>query len=504
MRASLIVASALFAVAVVPVLPASAPSSSVDNNLGLHLITTVSVLGDVNGTMPTPDGKHLLSFRGMGDVVGAVVIDGKLTEVLPGFIRDSLVVSSDGQRFAYKVMTDAHLFSIVLDGVVGKAYEAIAPAQPVFSPDGKQLSYIADVKPSPDKSEQCIVTNGVEGKSYASIWPWLKYSPDGKHLFYAASKTGKIFSPGISGISLGVVLDGVEGKEYPFNGGSMPQQQVTFSPDGKRLAFVVWKGKESRAVVDGVEGPSYDDIRSLVFSSDSKKVAFFATRGHQRMVVVNGMEGPSFDLPSPGVAEEPIIFSPDSNHFAYRALVGKKYRAVLDGTQGKEYTSIDLGTGFSPDGGHFAYSAQVGDAPPSFCVVVDKVEGKSYVSVSPPVFSPDGHRIAYWAQAERKTMVVVDGVEGEAFGRPAVGPVFSPDGRHVAYAAQRSQADPYQVIVVDGVESTPDSIVFDPRLALSFRDIFQFVDFNTLRFMAVRMPDREYVRVTVAIQSGDH
>ena len=72
-----------------------------------------------------------------------------------------------------------------------------------------------------------------------------KFSPDGKHLTYAA-KNGK---------KLVVVVDGQPAAEYDEIFGYSP----IFSPDGKHLAYVARKGEKWLIVVDGQPGAEYDE-----------------------------------------------------------------------------------------------------------------------------------------------------------------------------------------------------------------------------------------------------
>jgi hypothetical protein len=79
------------------------------------------------------------------------------------------------------------------------------------------------------------------------------------------------------------------------------------SSDGCHLAHVKPKGTKFQVVVDGVEGPEYDQImfwlnalgaveeHSLRLSPDGKRVAYFARKGATYHLVVDGVEGPGYD-----------------------------------------------------------------------------------------------------------------------------------------------------------------------------------------------------------------
>ena len=63
------------------------------------------------------------------------------------------------------------------------------------------------------------------------------------------------------------------------------------------MAYVAWKGDKLLVVVDGKEGPAYDEIGEgdPIFSPDGKRVAYVAWKGDKQLVVVDGEEGPAYD-----------------------------------------------------------------------------------------------------------------------------------------------------------------------------------------------------------------
>ena len=452
--------------------------------------------------MTTADGKHTISFKGLGDVVGAIVIDGKVNEMPPGFIRDSWAVSADGKRLAYMVKKEGNKWAAVIDGVEGKSYDAYEPIvsqKPVFSSDGKRVAYFAEVdsgNSTQGHNEQFIVLDGKEGKHYGNVWPFVMFSPDSKHVLYVASTQS--VKPG-TGEMLSLVIDGVEEKAYMGNGYVTPQQDFTFSPDGQKLAYYVWDGKQSRmVVVNGVEGKSYDAINGpLVFSPDSKHLAYFARRNGKLFIVVDGVEGKEFDDAQRADDAPALYFSPDSNRIAYRAKQGDKYCAVIDGVDGKLYDQVSQAIYFSPDSKHISYSAKNGDKNLN---ILDGVETKGYYSSGQPAFSPDGKHFAYWARPSidyTNYLVVVDGVEGKEYKSPAADPVFSPDGKHLVFVALGDT--PYdEVIVADDVEYHTQLLrVMDPRLGIYFKPL-QFESPTRFSYEAMK-PNQQFVKVTVDI-----
>ncbi len=168
-----------------------------------------------------------------------------------------------------------------------------------------------------------------------------------------------------------MVVDGVQGKAYPFPGVG----KIVFSPDGSRLAY--W----AKAKDDGF------------------------------MMVLNGEEGQIYDEIS-----DPI-FSPDGNHVAYIAKDKDGKFAVLDGTEGNRYEDI-WGLTFNSDG-HLAYIAKDSlEGKTVQLVVMDGQEDYPYLYDwygqgirSGPIFSPDGSHVVYVANDGGKAeFLIADGI----------------------------------------------------------------------------------------------
>jgi Tol biopolymer transport system component len=212
------------------------------------------------------------------------------------------------------------------------------------------------------------------------------------------------------------------------------------SPDSRRLAYIEQRGPKQRLVVDGADGPEYDEVLVPVFSPDSSRIAYAARRGKQWFAVLDGREGPPFGCPMIPV------FSPDSRRLGYVAWRAKaKFSGERPRPEGKYYDIFDLpwypnrarwyrsGDGlYLPAVVHeqACYTVRKSAA----CLVVDGSAGKTYEEIEDgPIFSPDSRRVACTVRSGKKRRVVVDGVEGELFDDIGTVIRFSPDSRHVAY-----------------------------------------------------------------------
>ena len=187
------------------------------------------------------------------------------------------------------------------------------------------------------------------------------------------------------------------------------------SSDGKRAAYVVARGENQVAVVDGIEGKLFAGIDNLMFSPDGATVAYTATvdTNHWYAVVNNREEGP-YDFVSK------LVFSPDSKRLASVVKYeDRTWAVIVDGTAGRKYSelgpkgrTVTRTPIFSPDGKRIAYT--VGSYFACERVVVDEVEQKEYKSILNLMFSSDSQHAAYSAQDEYGACcAVVDGVETE-------------------------------------------------------------------------------------------
>jgi Tol biopolymer transport system component len=320
----------------------------------------------------------------------------------------SLTVSPDGKRIAYVVGESGLLtgkVSVFVDEVAlpyggsrravsrGRSYAGVAV--PLFSPDSQRVAYAVR-----RAGEATIVTEENEGTYYERIGSPV-FSPDGRRIAYSAERGSRFF----------VVLDRVEGDAYE------KVTAPTFSPDSQRIAYAAWRDKQAFLIVNGarVDDRSFAEVGDPAFSADGRHLAYKASLGKVFSVVLDGVEGPQYDeIGRPGFSRdgrlayaarrkgipfiviegaEPLlhpeykqvgdpVFSPDGRRVAYWAFDGKKYRVVVDDAPGEPCDQIGKLV-FSPDGRHLAFDAGVGNkwSGRKWRLVVDGVdvvEGPQY------------------------------------------------------------------------------------------------------------------------------
>jgi hypothetical protein len=388
----------------------------------------------------SPDRRHVAYLAATGGRTRACVgVDDSLGPEFAGMSEDVFpTFSPTGGRIAYGALVEG-VVRMVVDHVPELGFVP-APRPPLFDESGSRVAFVAV---SPTGAER-VVVGGVAQGEYAGIVGWglgtgdageplmlssLAFGPDGELGYVALEGSGML-----------VVLDGVEGPKF-----DEIHPQIAFSPAGGRVAYPASRGRQMVCVVDGEAQESYDLVGRPVFSPDGSRLMYAVARGGKYALVVDGAEqGESSQSP---VA---YAFSPDGSRHAYlatvkRALRGDRRCCVVDGAPGLEFDAIETRPVFSPMGDHLAYVARRGQE--RFLVVDESpelVSGSAYF----PAFSASG-RLAYLAVESEAVAVVVDGREGPSFeevvSRPGVPEAswqefvepslfaFSPNGAHIAY-----------------------------------------------------------------------
>jgi Tol biopolymer transport system component len=169
-----------------------------------------------------------------------------------------------------------------------------------------------------------IIEGKVVSKEYIDIGE-ITFSPNGERVAYTAQKGNKKWV---------VVIDGVESSEFDdiprdFSLFEGVDRNIIFSPDSTRVMYKVKKGGKTVAVIDEVESQGYNSIIWLTFTPDSKKAIFTGFKGDNKIVVViDGKETREYDR-----IERPT-FSPDGKSVKFKAHIpGGKWVKVVDGIE---------------------------------------------------------------------------------------------------------------------------------------------------------------------------
>ena len=165
-----------------------------------------------------------------------------------------------------------------------RVVDVLAPRDPgsshiTRSPTGRAWAY--STSPRPEGAR--VVHNGVEGPLYESINYRLTFSPDGRRLAYIVERKG----PPADAF---IVCDGREGPVFQFI-----WQNPVFSADSRHLAYVRQSEKRCFIVRDGKEQAIDGFASGLTFSPDAARLFWISYRRPKMCAVIEGIEGPLHD-----------------------------------------------------------------------------------------------------------------------------------------------------------------------------------------------------------------
>ena len=230
---------------------------------------------------------------------------------------------------------------------------------------------------------------------------------------------------------------------------------LVMGSDGLRFAAKIKRGKQWVLVVDGKEGPAFDDITGISFSLPAARhIVYAAKRNGKWTEMLDDKElGPAFDalIPDPSKnprnAAGPMWMPPpaspgsvgsmlnglDAAGMLYTALNTRHSQPVAP--TAKDAAREMEGSSWFWQNDNLQRHAYAGRRGKTSLMFVDGKEGPEFAEISGPVFSPNGKRLAYAAKRQKEWRMVVDGVEGPSF-QDLGAPMFSLDGLRLAYAAK--------------------------------------------------------------------
>lgn len=299
---------------------------------------------------------------------------------------------------------------------------------------------------SPDSSDVAFAANTAAGWVVSAkgklSGPWvgigeIVWSPDGKRVAYSAQE--KQFWTVVTDFRMGNYYDEIKA------------QSIVFSPDGSRIGYVVEDGRSIRAIVDEKPGPKFDGVGHLTFSGDSRHHIYLARRGDAAFLVIDDKITQNHET----IAD--LVVGPTGFHWAILALVDRQWRAIIDGAPSPPFRAISSPI-FSPNGKRIAYYAQRGDKR---FVVSDFHESALYDEIAPfsLVFDAESQTLAFAARRNKLWRVVVNDAEGPEYDSVS-NPVVAGDS--AAYVATRAKD---KFVVFRGVEGPHypwiDNLVLD-------------------------------------------
>ncbi|HEU5219546.1 MAG TPA: hypothetical protein VFU23_12880, partial [Gemmatimonadales bacterium] len=202
-------------------------------------------------------------------------------------------------------------------------------------------------------------------------------------------------------------------------------------------------------------------------SEDGNHIALVGTKGSRQVVLLDGVEGPAFDeIPTSFInGQGSVYWSPTGGHSGYVGRRGGDYIAVVDGreaatvaTSQTQVGGYGTGTGwrfwFSHDGAKMAYAVM--PEAGAWIMLDNGVKSPIYKAIDFGSVQLHGIRLVYAAQSlDSQWHVVADGKPGPGYAEVS-GLTVTPDGAHYAYIAQRNVAGQVtQLAVNDGVEGKP-------------------------------------------------
>ena len=197
------------------------------------------------------------------------------------------------------------------------------------------------------------------------------------------------------------------------------------SPRGVHLASVARKGSRVIVIVDGVEGPKFDEIVTPTSAYVDPRPQAEAQRA-----AMSG--GRPFQPPMPG----PVTFSKDGKRFAYVGRQGKEWVLMVDGKEALRVPSEgNMSLEFTgEDGKHLMFARSVfggyelwvdGQKMPG----IFSSGGGGTEGTIDPLVTRDGARFAYAAQISRDKRTVI--VDGKDMGYVGDNLQFTADGQHL-------------------------------------------------------------------------
>ncbi|MFN0205366.1 MAG: hypothetical protein ACKVS6_03530 [Planctomycetota bacterium] len=226
----------------------------------------------------SPDGKQVVTFTQKANNASLMINDKVIeTKGAAFFMLDSFVFSRDGKRLAYTAHQGGAGGKMRCHVQVGEEKYGLKfddAGSPIISPDGKKIAY----RVLTGDKLQIAIDQTVASKQYDVLGAAV-FSPDNKKLVFAANKGGTVHSS--MAVTSYAVHNSKGGKWFMVAGDQEKEEfdmvdDPVFSNDGKSLAYRAKSNGKWHVIVNDKKSEAFDDVDAPVFSSDGKKVAFGA------------------------------------------------------------------------------------------------------------------------------------------------------------------------------------------------------------------------------------
>jgi len=289
------------------------------------------------------------------------------------------------------------------------------------------------------------------------------FSPDGKRVAYQLYKEN----------AQQMIIDGMPHKEYEKIGYPF----TYFSPDSKHFVYPAQVGKRHFIVLDGQESEPFGSITIPEFTANGKLIFKAWQNGNYYLVEGDEKRGPFVSLDS-------LVLSRNKKHFAYIAREtynDKGFSVILDNKIIGTHTLVKDLT-FSESGEVLAYYAfeSNGLGWEDFIVVGDK---KNYlnkhnfyddiIDIKYTTYSlalnHDGSKYVYAIEKDDGDHLVIDGKVSDHRFDTISEITFSLDGQRLAYvgsnAREDADKDEKNYVVIDGIIHGPYKYAGDPTFS---------------------------------------
>ncbi|MDD2900120.1 MAG: hypothetical protein PHI31_15590 [Desulfuromonadaceae bacterium] len=372
-------------------------------------------------------GKGVAYIAKIGDRT-CVVYNGKAGKLYDEIEAFTLILSPNGHHVAYGAKIGDRNY-VVVDGVEKGPFADRGRIS--FSPDSKHVGYDAKIG-----NKWYMYVDNTKNEGALQYFDRPIFNKDSNKITYLEVTE-------ISGVYRLVVSDlqfrnniplTIADTAYAVNAGKTAIAAVEKN-HGKWnvISFDFMHPEKIKS------GESYDDIKQLTYSGDGKSLAYIAVKDGRSYIVLDDKK----ELLPDGEYPWPFVILPDSKGVGIFIVHDKGPQAYLhtaflpDRGKNKTYKEGAHLT-YSGDGKHYAYVAIQNE---KFTIVVDGKEGPFFERVVTPQFSPDGKFLVYRARQNNKRFVVIADLNGKIIKQlPSYERVFdtafSEDGSSVVYGVK--------------------------------------------------------------------